>query len=75
MLAELLNAASLAQNFTEATNVDRKSGFSLIDDESNLYEAMENMGRQLTEVSGLDCYTSNSEGLQYKLGDLVCDEQ
>ena len=75
MLAELLNSASLAEQFIEPLTIGHKSGFSLLDNEKNLYEAMENMGRQLTEVSGLDCYTLNSEGLQYKLGDLVCDEQ
>ena len=36
---------------------------------------MENMRRQLSDQSQLDCYTLNSEGLQYKLGDLACDDR
>ena len=76
MLAELLNSASLAEQFVESsTNVNHKSGFSFLDDENKFYESIENIGRQLTDVSGLDCYTLNSSGLQYKLGDLVCDDQ
>ena len=76
MIAELLNAASFGEQFVEApTTIDHESRFNLLNDESNLNEAMETMGRQLTEVSGIDCYTLNSLGLQYKLGDLVCDEQ
>ena len=76
MLAELLNSASFGEQFVEPpTTINHKSGFNLLDDENNLFESMENMERQLTEVSGLDCYTLNSLGLQYKLGDMVCDEQ
>ena len=78
MLAELLNAASasFSHQFIEApTTTNHKPGFSLNDDEFSHLEAMDKMGRQLTEVSKLDCYSLNSLGLQYKQGDLVCDGQ
>ena len=78
MLAELLNAASASfshQIIEAPLTTNHKSGISLNDDESNFHEAMDKMGRQLTEVSKLDCYSLNSLGLQYKQGDLVCDGQ
>ena len=76
MLAELLHTASLMDQAVNApATIDHKSGFRLLEDEANLFEAMEDIRRQLTDGSKLDCYTLNSEGLQYKLGDLVCDEQ
>ena len=76
MLAELLHTASLMdQAVNVPTTIDHKSGFRLLEDEANLFEAMEDIRRQLTDGSKLDCYTLNSEGLQYKLGDLACDEK
>ena len=76
MLAELLHTASLMEQAVEApATFDHKSMFRLLDDESNFYEAIENMSRQLSDDAKLDCYTLNSEGLQYKLGDLTCDDR
>ena len=76
MLAELLHTASLMDQATEAlSSIDHKSGFRFLNSESDLFESMENMRRQLADQSKIDCYTLNSEGLQYKLGDLACDER